>query len=100
MAFINDMEIEDLQKNLTTREAAHEILNNFLPLLHDSFDIVPHPNVYNQREDRVTANLLPLAGEFKSWRAVNAMANGNCLFNSASILLTGNESLSGILRLP
>ena len=57
MAFINDMEIEDLQKTLTTREAAHEILNNFLPLLHDSFDIVPHPNAYNRGEDRVTANL-------------------------------------------
>ena len=97
MAFINDMEIEDLQKTLTTREAAHEILNNFLPLLHDSFDIVPHPNAYNRREDRVSAKLLQMAGEFKSWRPVDATANG--LFNSASILLTGNESLSGILRL-
>ena len=99
MALMHDMEIEDLQKTLTTREAAHEILNNFLPLLRDSFDIVPHPNAYNRPQDRVSADLLQMAGVFKSWRPVDAMANGNCLFNSASILLTGNETLSGILRL-
>ena len=91
-------ELRICKKTLTTREAAHE-MNNFLPLLHNSFDIVPHPNAYNRREDRFAANLLPLAGEFKSWRAVNPTANGNCLFNSASILLTGNASLSGILHL-
>ena len=99
MAFISDNEIEELQKTLTTREAAQEILDNFCSLLHDSFEIVPHPNAYTRREDRVSAALLSMTGEFRSWKPVNATANGNCLFNSASIVLTGNESLSGILRL-
>ena len=37
MAFINDLEIAELQKSLTTRETANEIIANFLPLLQNSF---------------------------------------------------------------
>ena len=37
----------------------------------------------------IAANLVPL----------KATGNGNCLFNSASILLIGDESLHGVLRL-
>jgi hypothetical protein len=97
MAFINDMEIAELQKTLTTREAAGEILANFLPLLRNLLSDVPHSNAYNRREDRLTSGLLP--EEFGSWIPLSSRADGNCLFHSASILLIGNETLSGILRL-
>ena len=37
--------------------------------------------------------------EFSTWIPLSSSANGNCRFNSASIFLVGNESLSGIMRL-
>ena len=97
MAFISDMEIAELQKTLTTTEAASQILQNFLPLLRNSFNTVPHSEAFNRREDRVTAGLLPEG--FESWIPLSSRADGNCLFHSTSILLVGNETLSGILRL-
>ena len=97
MAFINDLEIAELQKSLTTRETANEIIANFLPLLRNSFGEVPHENASNRRQDLITTGLLPEG--FKSWIPLSSKADGNCLFNSASILLIGNETFSGILRL-
>ena len=97
MAFINDLEIAELQKSLTTRETANEIIANFLPLLQNSFGEVPHENASNRRQDLITTGLLPEG--FKSWIPLSSNADGNCLFNSASILLIGNETFSGILRL-
>ena len=91
------MEIAELQKTLTTKEAAGEILANFLPLLRNLLSDVAHSNAYNRCEDRLTSGLL--REEFGSWIPLSSRADGNCLFHSASILLIGNETLSGILRL-
>ena len=97
MAFITDTEIAKLQDTLTTREAGSEILANFLPLLCNSFSTVPHSEAHQRPQDPITYDLLQ--EEFSSWIPLSSRANGNCLFNSASIFLVGNESLSGILRL-
>ena len=50
------------------------------------------------REDNIGSALIPkeLGEEMK---ALKATADGNCLFNSASILLVGDESASHMLRL-
>jgi hypothetical protein len=91
MAFITDLEIAELQKTLTTREAAFEILNNFLPLLRDSFSTIPHANTNCRREDRVSVHLLPEG--FESWIPLSSTADGNCLFHSASYWLEMNHFL-------
>ena len=59
MAFITDIEIAELQNTLTTREAGCEILENFLPLLCNSFTIVPHSQTYEKPEDPIASDLLP-----------------------------------------
>ena len=45
----------------------------------------------------ITADVNQVKGECFS--AIKATANGDCLFNSSSILLHGNESLAILLRL-
>ncbi|CAB4013196.1 Hypothetical predicted protein [Paramuricea clavata] len=65
MAFINDLEIAKLQDTLTTRKAAHEIIENFLPMLRNSFSNIPHSDAYNRRAGRVAASLLPEG--FECW---------------------------------
>ncbi|CAB4026118.1 Hypothetical predicted protein [Paramuricea clavata] len=96
MAFISDIQIADIRKTLTTKEAAREIIDNFLPLLTQSYidDRIPHPNVYNRQADHVTEDLLPEG--FETWKPLRANANGNCLFNSVSILLVDSRDGSCI----
>ena len=45
----------------------------------------------------MTSELLP--DGFGSWIPLSSRADGNCLFHSASILLIGNKTLSGIFCL-
>ncbi len=99
MSSISDLEIVELQKALTMKQAAHNILDNFLPMLYNSYkaDTIPHPDAYSRDKDPITVDLLP--EEIKTWKPVKATPNGNCLFHSVSILLVGNETLAGILRL-
>ena len=91
MAFITDTEIVKLQNTLITREAGSEISANFLPLVRNSFTTVPHSEAYQRPQDLIMYDLLP--EELSSWIPLSSRANGNCLFNSASIFfLVGNES--------
>ena len=97
---LNDMQIMELSKALTSKDAAQEILANFLPLVSGQF--VQSQNVLLQKiigrgEDALTKSLLP--ADFKDWIPIKTTGNGNCLFNAASIALSGNESLSSVLRL-
>ena len=90
----------ELLKALTSKDAAQEILANFLPLVSRQF--VQSQNVLLQKiigrgEDALTKSLIP--ADFKNCIPIKTTGNGNCLFNAASIALSGNESLSSVLRL-
>ncbi len=91
MAFITDLEIAELQKTLTTRETAFEVLNNSLPLLRNLFSTILHANTNSRREDRVSVHLLPEG--FESWMLLSSTVDGNCLFHSASYWLEMNHFL-------
>ena len=51
------------------------------------------------REDNIGSALIPKEEVGEEMKALNATADGNCLFNSASISLVGDESASHMLRL-
>ena len=55
------------------------------------------PNLDRLRVDPLSNDILPASAE--GLEALQSTGDGNCLFNSASILLTGNESISKELRL-
>ena len=89
MDALNDMQIMELSKALTSNDAAQEILVNFLPLVSGQF--VQSQNVLLQKmigrgEDTLTKSLLP--ADFKDWIPIKTTGNGNCLFNAASIALS------------
>ena len=79
MAFITDREIAEIQKTLVTKEAANEVLSNFLQLLRNSFDNIPHSSVHNRRVDYISTKFLP--NEFNNWKPLSSKADGNCLFH-------------------
>ena len=43
--------------------------------------------------------LIPREAEVKNCIALKTTRNANCMFNAASLLLSGNESLSDVIRL-
>ena len=51
------------------------------------------------REDNIGSALIPKEELGEEMKALKATADGNCLFNSASILLRGDESDSHTIRL-
>ena len=93
---LNDSQIKEVVKSLTSKQAAQEILCNFLPLLHSRLksenDALKHPCI-----DFLSKALLP--SDFKQWLPLESSGNGNCLYNSVSLSLVGDESLSALLRM-
>ena len=51
------------------------------------------------RKDEFSTALIPREVELKSCIALKTTGNANCVFNAASLLLAGNESLSDVIRL-
>ena len=51
------------------------------------------------RNDEFSTALIPREAELKSCIALKTTGNANCMFNAASLLLAGNESLSDVIRL-
>ena len=96
MAVIDSLQIMEMSNALTSKENAIEILENFLL-------IISRPShqqlckLKSRSEDPVAKSLLP--HDFKEWSPLTTTGDGNCLFNSSSILICGNQSLAGILRL-
>ena len=50
-------------------------------------------------EDNIGSAIIPKEEVGEEMKALKATADGNCLFNSTSILLVGDESASHMLRL-
>ena len=51
------------------------------------------------RINEFSTALIPREVVLKSCIALKTTGNANCMFNAASLLLAGNESLSGVIRL-
>ena len=51
------------------------------------------------RKDEFSTTLIPREAELNNFIALKTTGNGNCMFNAASLLLAGNESLSDVIRL-
>ena len=51
------------------------------------------------RKDEISTTLIPREAELNNCIALQTTGNGNCMFNAASLLLAGNESLSDVIRL-
>ena len=92
---INNLEILELSNALNSKEEARDILSNFLPLV--SRASVHSERLYSRGQDPVAKSLLP--SDLNDLVPIQSTGNGNCLFNSVSIALSGSESLSSILRL-
>ena len=93
---LNDSQLKEVAKSLTSKQAAQEILNNFLPLLQSrlqsTIDNLKHPCI-----DFLSKALL--TSDFKQWLPLESSDNGNCFNNSVSLSLVGDESLSALLRM-
>ena len=74
-------------------EEIQQLYSTYLP-----HTCVKNFNPVTQERDAISILLRPrdLAGVFIP---VKVTANGNCLYNAASVLLVGDESLNAILRL-
>lgn len=92
---IDNIQIYELSKALTTKEAAQEILANFLLLV--SQHEVDLKKLDHRSQHVISKSLLP--HDFKDWIPLEATGDGNCLYNAVSISLSGDESLAGLLRL-
>ena len=56
-------------------------------------------HVSAMRKDEFSTALIPREVEMKNCIALKTTGNANCVFNAASLLLSGNESLSDVIRL-
>ena len=95
MEFLNDLEVCEMAKTLTSKQAASGILANFLPLVNEIK--IDSTKLASVREDLISKSVLP-AGH-SDWIPLVSTANGNCLFNAVSIAISGGEALAATLRL-
>lgn len=65
-------------------------------ILRAELESVPIVNLLTFSEDTLGTALLP--EEQRGLRAVKVSGDRNCLYNSASVLIKGDETLSGTLR--
>ena len=93
---LNDSQIKELAKSLTSKEAAQEILHNFLPLLHTRLQS-SNTGLRHRRIDLLSRALL--SSHFKQWLPIETSGDGSCLYNAVSLSLVGDESLSALLRM-
>ena len=95
MENISNLQIMQLSKSITSKESAEGILANFLPVVENAtFD---SQKIRTRSQDNISKALLPSG--FEEMVPLSATADGNCLFHSASILLSGDESLAPTLRM-
>ena len=95
---LDQKEIILLTRNsIASKAACNEVLQNFQPFIAN-LDAKDACSLLAKRgEDTLSKSLLP--DDFKGFVPLRSTGDGNCLFNSTSIVLHGNEKLAGILRL-
>ena len=88
-------EIESLSRTVTNKDEAEQVLSNFLPLVR-GFPVKEFRSSH-QMEHLPSKYILP--DDWSEFSPVCSTGNGNCLFNSVSIVLKGDETLAPLLRL-
>lgn len=88
-------ETDNITASINTKDAAAEVLQNLQPFV--SKGMVDLKMTANRGEDSFSKKLL--LGDFKDFSPLRSSPDGNCLFNSTSILINGDESVAGLLRL-
>ena len=83
------------QDSLLT-ESALNLQEEHEHILRWELESVPEVNFSRFTEDTLGTALIP--EEQRGLRAVKVSGDGNCLYNSASVLIKGDETLSGTLR--
>ena len=95
MENISNLQIMQLSKSITSKESAEGILANFLPVVENA--TLDSQKIRTRSQDNISKALLPSG--FDGMVPLSATTDGNCLFHSASILLSGDESLAPTLRM-
>ena len=95
---LDKQEIALLTKNsIASKAASKEILQNFQPFVAN-LDVQDAYSLLAKRgEDTLARSMLP--DDFQQFLPLRSMADGNCLFNSTSIVLQGDDKLAGLLQL-
>lgn len=95
---LNKQEIALLTRNsIASKAACNEVLQNFQPFVANLTAQDTRSLLAKRREDTLARSLLP--DDFQHFVPLQSTGDGNCLFNSTSITLHGNEKLAGLLRL-
>lgn len=95
---LNKDEIALLTRNsIASKDACNDVLQNFQPFVasldaHDTWSLLA-----KRAEDTFARSLVP--DDFKHLIPLRSTGDGNCLFNSTSITLYGDEKLAGLLWL-
>ena len=95
---LDKQEIILLTKNsIASKAASKEILQNFQPFFTNLDGQDAYSLLAKRGEDTLARSMLP--DDFQQFLPLRSTADGNCLFNSTSIVLQGDEKLAGLLRL-
>ena len=95
MDTLSDAQIMEVAKTLTSKQAAKEIMNNFLPLLQSKLS--SNVDLKNRPIDLTSKALVP--SDFKEWLPLDTIGDGNFLHNCVSVSLVGDKSLSALLHM-
>ena len=95
---LDKQEIALLTKNsIASKAASKEILQNFQPFVANLDAQDAYSLLAKRGEDTLARSMLP--DDFQQFLPLRSMADGNCLFNSTSIVLQGDDKLAGLLQL-
>ena len=83
------------EDSLATKKAV-DLQEEHEQILHAELESIPKVNLSRLSEDTLGTALIP--EEQRGLQAVKVSGDGNCLYNSASVLIKGDETLNGTLR--
>ncbi|KXJ18944.1 hypothetical protein AC249_AIPGENE25645 [Exaiptasia diaphana] len=93
---LSPIEIANATNEIVDQASALNVLEALKPMLHN--EIKAKTKAFTLSGTHHPSNdLLPIG--FKSWTPINSTGNGNCLYNSVSLILVGDETLAPMLRL-
>lgn len=85
------------RNSIASKAVCNEVLQNFQPFVAN-LDAKDACSLLAKRGEYTLARSL-LPDDFQHFVPLRSMGDGNCLFNSTSITLHGDEKLAGLLRL-
>lgn len=93
---LSPIEIANATNEIVDQASALNVLEALKPILHNEIKAKTKAFTLSGTH-HPSKDLLPIG--FKSWTPINSTGNGNCLYNSISLILVGDETLAPMLRL-